>query len=267
MSALAKGLQLLAEFGRTPDPLSVSDICERLGLQKSYASKVLATLRDEGWIEQDPSTRRYSVALKAFGIGMHFIHRSDICRNALPVMRRLSEASGHSLALTIMSYDSLVHVISVEGREFADARFRCGVQLPYFASSAGVTILAHQREEVVDSLLERVPPRPLTSDTITDPVAYKRRLARAKQTGCAESRGESVPGLGGLSVPIFSEDLQVEAALGLIFPVQLVPPSMNEDVFAVLHRAARDISLNCGCSAYPYGRSPDTNNTQWEWYG
>lgn len=253
MSALANGLRVLAAFSQTSGPLSVSDLCKSLGLQKSNVSKILSTLREQGWVSQDPVSRKYTVDLQSFIVGMQLVQQSELCRLAIPHMRKLADVTGQSVALTILSSGLLVHIMSVEGRDFADARFRCGVQLPYYASSAGTSILAHSDEALIDDLLAKHPPSQLTSFTITDASQIKARLAEARATGRAESYSEAISGLGGISVPVFSEDSKIQAALGLIFVDTKLNRKQVDANFELLHGAARATSLSCGCSVYPYG--------------
>jgi DNA-binding IclR family transcriptional regulator len=258
MSALANGLRVLAAFSQNSGPLSVSELCKMLDLRKSNVSKILSTLREQGWVSQDPVSRKYVVDLQSFVVGMQLIQQSELCRLAIPHMRKLSDATGQSVALTVFSSGMLVHVMTVEGRDFSDVRFRSGVQLPYYASSAGTSILSHADDELIDHLLATRPPMQLTSFTVTDAARFKARLTEARTTGRAESYGEALNGLGGISVPILGEQGKVQAALGLIFIDSSTQRKQVNAHFNLLHAAASSISMALGCGVYPYAKPQRT---------
>jgi DNA-binding IclR family transcriptional regulator len=82
------------------------------------------------------------------------------------------------------------------------------------AVGAGKCYLAHLSEEELDEWLKGGLPR-LTDTTITSPEELRKELAQAKERGYAVSRGESVPGVFGLAVPVRDDMGRVFGGLGL----------------------------------------------------
>src|SRR5262249_39765071 len=76
-------VELLAE-GAAEMPLG--EIADRLALPKSGAHRLLATLVDLGWAEQDPATGFYSLTMRLAVLGQRFYAASgipDICQPLL----------------------------------------------------------------------------------------------------------------------------------------------------------------------------------------
>ena len=90
MKTIKNALQILAVFKDHDGPLGVNDIAQRLGFEKSYVSRVLSAMRDMDYLVQDPDTRKYTVGLEAFALGVRYLADTPLTRTALPVMREMS---------------------------------------------------------------------------------------------------------------------------------------------------------------------------------
>jgi IclR family acetate operon transcriptional repressor len=252
MKALESALQVLKLFA-TEETLSVGEIAERTGLQRSNLSKVLADFRNNGFLDQDPVTRRYRVGLAAFELGAFYGKTHPLARDALPFMRELVERCGHTTALSVRSGDTFLHLMAVEGPLYVEGHWRVGNRLAYHATSAGKVLLAGMADDKIDGLLKRQPPWPVTSDTVTDPGKLKAQVAEIRRTGVAVSRGESARGLAAAAVPVFDRTDRTAAAIGLIVPDHLFETTRTGELAVLLHDAARRLSVKLGASVYPYG--------------
>jgi len=68
-------LRVLECFLPTDHDLSLSQIAERLSMNKSSIHRALTTLSAHGLVEQDPVTRRYRLGIRLFEIGAAAIHQ------------------------------------------------------------------------------------------------------------------------------------------------------------------------------------------------
>ncbi|OZB09623.1 MAG: IclR family transcriptional regulator, partial [Marinobacter sp. 34-60-7] len=59
VGSLAKGLRLLRAFDETHTELSLGDLAQRTGLDKSAVQRLANTLHIEGMLDKDPITRRF----------------------------------------------------------------------------------------------------------------------------------------------------------------------------------------------------------------
>ena len=136
MKSLNAALTLLAEFMASEPDLGVGELAERTGMPKSQVSKILSTFRKHGLLTQDPRTHRYRVDARAFALGSRFVNRNPLTQAALPVMRALSEQSGHSTRLSIRVGDDVLYLVGIEGPHFIDTGWRAGQWMPLHATSA-----------------------------------------------------------------------------------------------------------------------------------
>ncbi|MEN2975866.1 IclR family transcriptional regulator [Tistrella bauzanensis] len=256
MKSLTSALAIYGSFATTRQPLGISDICERTGLAKSQVSKVLSTFRDQGFLEQDPVTRKYRVGPMSFLVGVAYAQTHGLTRQALPIMREIADRSGHSAVLTVREADTVFHLMAVEGQFFVDSRWRVGMSVPFHATAAGKILTAYDEPEVLARMIAVHGLPQITPKTITDPDALALHLRAVRACGSAVTAGESAPGLVALAVPVFGETEQIRAALSFIMPQQSYDPAAADIHVAELHSAARSLSFRLGAETYPFGGAP-----------
>lgn len=71
-----KGLRILETIGRADHSLSLVEIVQRSGIHKSAAQRFTFTLAALGYLEKNPSTRRYGLGAKVVELGS-FLQLSD----------------------------------------------------------------------------------------------------------------------------------------------------------------------------------------------
>jgi DNA-binding IclR family transcriptional regulator len=253
MKSLETAVSVLKTFISEDGDLSVNDVVERSGLKKSHVSKILSSLRKEGFLEQDPRTRRYSVGVDAFELGTRYIVRSQVARDALPIMRQLVDLCGHSATLSTLRGEHVLHIMAVEGPHFIDGRWRVGNRLPIHATAAGQVMLSFMDAQRRDSILAGLNLTSITGRTITDMSRFRSVLNEVAASGCSTTRGESAPGLAALAVPLLGEEGALDYALGIVLPDPLLDEEDPARIKDWLFASARRLSLKLGASAYPFG--------------
>jgi IclR family acetate operon transcriptional repressor len=105
-------IELLAE-GASEMPLG--EIADRLGLPKSGAHRLLATLVDLGWAEQDPSTGFYRLTMRLAVLGQRFYVASGIPDICQPVLDRFAHDCREFARLAVVDGNSLVWIAHAQG--------------------------------------------------------------------------------------------------------------------------------------------------------
>lgn len=253
IKSLATALDLLSHFIFEHGPVGVGDLARQKKLNKSQVSKILRTFKDYGFLDQDPITQRYSVGLNAFALGNTYVNIYPLARQALPVMRKLVDETGHSAVLSVMHDSEVIHLLAVEGRLFIDGRWRVGRYMPYHSTSAGRLFLAFGPPLLTDQLLKsRGLPR-LTPNTITDERRFRAVLAKIRKTGISITHSETYAESASVGAPVLDVNGQAIAVLGLICPDHLMTRKEEERLIAPLQQSARELSMKMGSSSYPFG--------------
>ncbi|HEY8547065.1 MAG TPA: helix-turn-helix domain-containing protein, partial [Acidimicrobiales bacterium] len=137
-----RAFEVLNCFRSGPSSLGLSEIARRVGLSTSIVYRLLRSLVDAGFLEQDPTTSRYRLGVGLASLTEVFFRqrRLDL---AEPELTRLSDRAGGSAGLALRDgRDALILVYSptaaVDGRP--DGRPR---RVPLHLSAMGKVLLAY----------------------------------------------------------------------------------------------------------------------------
>jgi len=253
IKSLATALRVLSRFISAQGPLGVGEFAQQLKLNKSQVSKILKTFRDYGFLEQDAATQKYSVGLNTFALGNTYFNVHPLARDALPVMRKLVDETGHSAVLSVLHGTDVIHLLAVEGRLFIDGRWRVGRYMPYHSTSAGRVLLAFGPPKQVDLLLKTHGLPRITPNTITNERQFRASLQKVRKTGISVTRSETYAESASIGAPVLDATGQAIAVLGLICPEHLLTPQEEQRLITPLQRSARELSLKMGANSYPFG--------------
>lgn len=105
-------IELLAASAST---MSLGEIAERLKLPKSATHRLLSTLIDVDWAEQDPETSFYRLTMRLATLGQQFYVATGIPDVCQPLLDRLAQECGDFARLSVVDGDSLVWVAHAQG--------------------------------------------------------------------------------------------------------------------------------------------------------
>ena len=251
MKSLGTALRLFGEFSQVTGEVGVTELSNRLGMQKSQVSRMLATFRDAGWVTQNPDTRGFSVGMKAYAVGARFINANRLTREALPMLQSVMDRCGHTATLSVLDGDQPLYLLGTEAPVFVEFGSLAGSYFPFHATAPGKMLAANAGERKLAQMIAMFGLPRLTPHTITDEGILREHLALVRSRGYSASLGERTPGIGGLTVPVFGPDSEFLAAFGIAYPLNLVAESEFPYYVEILQSAARLLSLRLGAKSYP----------------
>jgi DNA-binding IclR family transcriptional regulator len=217
VKSAARVLDVLEMFALAPEPLGVSEVARRLGIPKSSAQSLLATLSARAYLDRDGSGYLLPPALR--GAGWVGGQQAQLVRAAQPIMRRIADASGESAFLGVLTPDLMVRYLA---KAVSSNEVRYDAALlhlrPAHCTSIGLVILAFKPQGEGEAMLRDLPLRKITPSTVTDRALLRTTLARIRARGYAEVRNANIDGASGVSAPVIGPEAQVLAGLNLGCP-------------------------------------------------
>lgn len=218
VQAVTRALDVLACFRDGSADLGVSDIARTLDLKTSTTHRLVRTLVQAGFLEQDDRTSRYRLgsALAEYG---QIVYRQRRVGLAEPRLRRLSRGTGENVALAVRQGSDALLLSGAQAGRSAPSDAISGIRIPLHASAMGKVFLAWADERRGD--LTRIGPlTPATRRTITDPGQLAQELERVRGLGYALNDEEMTPGIRTVAVPILGGDGYAAFALAVRGPVE-----------------------------------------------
>jgi DNA-binding IclR family transcriptional regulator len=209
---------LLDALEGAPDGLAAPALVEALGVPRSTVYRILNSLLARKVVRR-AFDGNYVLGHRLVSLAAHVrkdLQRVDLAQIALPVMQKLSDASGEPLKLSVRDGDQanvIAATIGIPNSTFAPA---LASRYPLHAGAASKVIMAHMPAEELTHLLE-APFIRYTPRTIADPQHLAGELARVRKLGFANDHGEHNARVHAIAVPVFEAGGRFLAALSVPF--------------------------------------------------
>jgi IclR family transcriptional regulator, KDG regulon repressor len=246
IQSVDRALQILTLFSHRYPVLGVTEISRAVGLSKGTVHGLIRTLLQQGFLQQDSSTRKYRLGLKIYELGIILSGTLEINQKSAGPLNLLSKETLLDCRLAIWDGDSMVITSTVHPRPRAVLPHQFGPRVHAYCSAIGKAVLAFSDEETGKSYLKRTPLVSFTPGTITQKGRLLEELALTRQRGYSVDREEAVPGLSCIGAPIHQRDGQVAGAISVSGGTQRVLGDKMESFSGALLKTAAEISRYMG---------------------
>jgi DNA-binding IclR family transcriptional regulator len=239
---------LLLALGDSVGLAGVTELSRRLGLHKSTASRLLATLERRGLVEQDDETGKYRLGIAVIRLADRAERTLDLGRIAQPDLERLARTVHEAATIGILQHDRIVVAAQADAPTVGASPDWSGRSLPLHGTAGGKVLLASLAERDVLRIVRAGLPS-LTDRTIVGLEPMLEELARVRRRGFAIAFGELEPGLHAVAAPVHDARGSVVAAVELRGSALRLPAARLPEVASAVRGAAAAISVRLGGAA------------------
>jgi DNA-binding IclR family transcriptional regulator len=253
IQTVANALHLLEVF-RSEDELGVTELSRRLNLHKNNVFRLLATLEQEGYVEQSPSSDRYRLGVACLELGRAFARNRNLLVQARSVLRHLAHETGESAHIGVLRDFEVVLLDGEQPDRLVVTGFRVGRRLPAHCTALGKVLLgcaepqwreAYDRAVVAEGHLTAWTPA-----TLVDRDKLFEHLRAVGAQGYAVDIGEYEPGLCCVAAPVHDASGRVVAALSVSGPsFRMEPQALHTHLASAVVNAAEHLSQRLGHNA------------------
>jgi DNA-binding IclR family transcriptional regulator len=205
VTALARGLELLACFRSGDKLLGNQELAERSKLPKSTVSRLTYTLTKLGYLQYDEHLGKYRLGTATLALGSAMLSKLDIRQLARPMMLELANFSNAMVSLGMRDRLSMIYVENCRSQAALTLSLDVGARIPIATTAMGRAYLAAAPERERNEIFERV--REL------DEVAWpdirdkaQRSIDQYQELGCCTSFGEWQPDVNAIAVAFRSSE-------------------------------------------------------------
>jgi DNA-binding IclR family transcriptional regulator len=231
-----RALQILESFEDEVEARGVSELATRLGVHRSTASRLVATLEGRGFLERVPGSEVVRLGPRLGKLGLLASRHRDLTEVAGRPMESLAKRTGETVTLAIRDGDETITIRQVDARYVVGVQSWVGRRAPLHCTSDGKVLLAYGNGAVSAGPLP-----PLTAHTIVTKAALARQLAEIRRRGWASALEEFEKGLHGVAAPVLDSAGRCRAALSLSGPVYRIPANALPELAEDCARAADQI--------------------------
>ena len=244
MQSVDRALTVLALLAKT-EMLGVTDIAERLGVHKSTAFRLIATLESHELVEQVSERGKFRLGVGVLRLAGAAAVRLDLVQESRRLTTDLAAEVGETVNIVILSGHDALYVDQVAGPSALQLHNWVGQRIPLHATPNGKVLLAHAGGAFVEDLLSR-PLARFTDRTVTDPERLRAELGLVMERGYAVAVDELEVGLSAVAAPLVGAAGAVVASISVSGPTFRLPPTRLTEVAQQVHQAADRISSRLG---------------------
>jgi DNA-binding IclR family transcriptional regulator len=236
---------VLMEFLAERSWSGVTEVARALGVHKSTAFRLLATLERRGMVEQDPDTTKYRLGPGVARLARTVADEIDLRRHARDAIQRLADDTAETVNLSILDGSEVIYVDQVIGSSSVLGVDWLGRRTPLHCTASGKLYLAYLPEPRRRLMFERELER-FTPQTIVDHDVLERQLTRIRADGYATTLGELETGLNAVGAPIFSSSVEIVGAVTVSGPDSRMQAARLPVVGEQVKAAADTVSRRLG---------------------
>jgi DNA-binding IclR family transcriptional regulator len=253
VGSLLHGLAILDMFERDRPVISLAEIAEKLGVHRSSASRLAATLAAAGYLQPAGEKGKYRLAGKLAALGALAAADTELRRAALPDLRDLVEQHGETGHLAILDGAEAVTIEVVDGWHTVRMHSWVGKRSPAHCSSMGKSLLAGVSPDQLAAIYPEQSLEVRTSASISRRGDLERRLAEIRAKGYAEDLEELEAGLCCVAAPVFGRAGDVIAGISVSGPVSRINETTIPAIARDVRQTAWQISQRLGAPRHVSG--------------
>jgi DNA-binding IclR family transcriptional regulator len=240
-------LDVMEAFQGEEDELGITELSRRLKLHKNNIFRILATLENRGYIEQNRVTDNYRLGLGTLELGQTYIRHTGLLRVARPITEELGKKVNENVYIGILKENYAFYLDVVESAHTVRVLSRVGCRVPTYCSAMGKAQLAFETPETIAEVLGKKELKKFTPSTISDRDKVVEHLALVKELGYAVDDEEWDEGVRCVAAPIYDYTRKVVGAVSISAPsVRMPMEQVKKEYVPMIIEACEEISDRLG---------------------
>jgi DNA-binding IclR family transcriptional regulator len=239
--AIDKCFAILELLAQAKEPMGVSDIAGRLGLNKSTVFNIGHTLDDLNVLENQ-GDGKYVFGTRFYVLSNIAGGRSPLIKTAHPYLETINDKTKLSAFLGIRSDRRAILIDKVDSAYGVKVSSEIGTQMPILAGAGIKAMLSQLSDEEIDEILDRTELKRYTPYSISDKADYKKEILGVRTQGIAYDREEYIEGMVAFGIPIKAYGRNVQAAIWAVGLTRQVSNASISEITELLKRIREEIN-------------------------
>lgn len=227
LQSVERALRAVEVLVHAGHPMSVREISEAIGINRTTAHRLVATLCASGWAERAPDGR-FQLSVKFLAIGHVVNTQRDFLEEIRPELMSLSQATRETVHAGVIDGFEVLHIDKIESLERVGVSSRIGSRGAIHSTSLGMAIMAAQDDIAIERYIAGAAqlPHPVG---LTDPDRFRQQILETRDRGFSLDDEDDSIGVRCIGVAIRGPDSNP------LFAVSITGPSPRFTREAALH--------------------------------
>lgn len=242
--SVAKALAILNYLADQGDYLSLSQISSALDYSLSTTYRIIATLKLERFVEQDPVSKKYGIGLRLFEMGLSNNYYQLLAKKAGPVLERIAEETGESSNLAVLIDGRIVYIAQRHSLQMMKTFVQLGKRSPVHCTGVGKVLISELPQKEIEQIVRKHGLEQYTSRTITSLDKLLDELEKVREQKYAIDQEEREEGVVCIAAPIYSSKQKIIAAISISGPTSRISETKLAGIIELLKYNAQNLSEN-----------------------
>jgi DNA-binding IclR family transcriptional regulator len=201
-TSVERAFALLETFERERRPLSLKELALACRVPLSTCHTLVHTLLRRGYLSQTGRRKDLYPTRRLYDLAATILAHDPILQRIEPAMQALREITRETIILGKLQARRVLYLAVLEGPEIIRYSARAGDTKPVHSTCIGKSLLSTLNDADLHAFINAEPLDRVTEATIIDPEAWLADLDEGRRRGCFITRGENVPDVTAVAVPI-----------------------------------------------------------------
>lgn len=215
VASVEKAMRVLSVFSPERRWMSLAEIAAASGIGRSAAQRFVYTLFRLGYLQRDPLTRQYGLALRLLSLVRGMLAGHPMLERGQPVLAELARATGETVSWVELDGDEIVVVANIPSVHVMRVHLPVASRFSALPSSSGQVLLWQAEPPQLAAMFRRLQPAERDRLPVTDASGLAAWLQRSCRAGYVlterhlDAHGVSV------SAPVLDVQGRVAAAINI----------------------------------------------------
>lgn len=212
--SVERALRALQCFSGSMREISLMEFSRRLELNKSTAFRILATLRNAGFLEMTDDGR-YRLGAEIARLGRLTDCDGFLKRESQPTLKKLAKLSGETLSICKYDNGRMACISKIESQHVLKCICVLDSDIPMLKGATGKVVAAHLPQEELRRCIQI---QKMAGNPVSDPIQLEADFKKIRKNGYYISHSEYDERINALGVPIFGKYGEVVGSLSIVGP-------------------------------------------------
>jgi DNA-binding IclR family transcriptional regulator len=239
-------IALLEHVARADKALTLTDIIGEVHQPKPTVYRMLQQLEHAGLLVKEPDGKRYAPGARLSKLAEDVLLNAQVRAARHAILQQLVDELGETCNFTMPAGTEVVYLDRVETAWPLRFHLQPGSRVPLHCSASGKLFLAYMPPVQRNRLLNHLPYKSYTPNTITTRIRLEAELARVRAQGFALDNEEFLAGLVCVAVPVFDprSKHKVRGSVAVQAPASRFPIGHASLALPALQRTALAFGLS-----------------------
>lgn len=243
IQSLDRGLFILEAVARSADPVPLGQLTNLLGVDRSSAFRLAATLKRRGFLANPAGRKDYILGPSIWRLARKYDWSRILITFSHQYLKLLAEKTGETAHLAVREGGQglLIDHHTAPGQIIAISG-QTGELIPLYCTAHGKALLADYGVEELQSIFGRGPLQRYTPRTITSIARLAKACENIRASGFVIDDAEFQEGVRCLAAPIRDKDGAVVASIGISAPMTRLPRDRYPATARLVCQVAAEVS-------------------------